>query len=235
MSSSEWAKREASSKPNRWVHAVEVTRAWRVVGEPSAAVEDLAPDATKTKAWQSLGALGARLNEQEAQRFRKLKFEETSVYSRVQHISSPVESGNTSLVSSRAGPVPKTPHWVEPAEGPKRLYVLKLEGDANAFLNRPTGGKLVVKVGFSGEPRERCEAFNSALPGNCAFQWKIMKMGPQHRSSDHAIAGENKIKELLNNSGGESLGREFFLAEVELVLEAFDAGVARANSFRSRS
>ncbi len=124
---------------------------------------------------------------------------------------------------------------VREAEGLKHLYILNLMGNADAFLGESADGRLIVKVGFSASPERRCCDFNRALPKG-AFHWTIHKSTFTERhdlfpSSDHALAGEQAMKDCLEKSG-KSLGGEFFLAGPEAVEAAWRQAVAAAEKRR---
>lgn len=119
------------------------------------------------------------------------------------------------------------------AEGPKHLYILRLEGNIDAFLGRPADGQFVLKAGFSKSPDSRRDTFNKFLP-KCAFRWAIQNSTHEeglrpYPTSTHAKAGENAMHVHLAEHG-ESLGGEFFLASGPTVEKAWAEAKASAES-----
>lgn len=236
MAPHEWdAKENDPQRAGKWNHAVKATRAWRVTPETRMNVRDFAPEACATGAWQHIGALGVKLSHEEAQNILKLDLKEVDVYGENPIIGSAPGSAREILAPSRAGPVSQSPFVTRESEGPKHLYVLKLCGDTDAFLGEPANGKSIIKAGFSKSPRTRCEDHNRALP-QCAFRWEVLFSGDTsgydpYPSSDHAKAGERAMQEVLcRRPAGWSLGGEFFLADRELIEEAWRRGNASAKA-----
>jgi hypothetical protein len=123
------------------------------------------------------------------------------------------------------------------SEGPKHLYILRLQGDTDTFLGEAAGDKIVVKAGFSRSPQTRCDDHNRALP-RCAFQWGVHFSGgaagyEPYPSSEYAKAGERAMQEVLcRQPAGMSLGGEFFLAAPELIEEAWTKGNLAAKAYK---
>jgi hypothetical protein len=125
---------------------------------------------------------------------------------------------------------------VREAEGPKHLYILRLHGDADRFLGYGSGGRSIIKVGFSMSPQTRRDAHNKALPA-CAFKWHIENSTFAEKripfpSSNHALAGEKVMKELLDREA-KSLGGEFFLADQQAIGRAWKAAIQAAENWTS--
>ncbi|KJC62167.1 hypothetical protein UP10_01980 [Bradyrhizobium sp. LTSPM299] len=230
MSPAAWiAKERDPNNRERWNFAVKAVRAWRVTPESRMDIRDFAPEATASGAWQHIGSQGVPLSRQEALRILKLDLQEIEVYGETPILASVSGTARQILAPTKAGPVSQSPYVVAEAEGPKHLYILRLQGDMDAFLGEPTHGKHVVKAGFSRSPITRCNDFNRALP-KCAFRWEVLHSGSQagsepYPSSGHAKAGELAMQDVLRRPpGGCSLGGEFFLAKADLISEAWQNG-----------
>ncbi len=238
MAPSAWAAKERDpERAAKWNYAVKATRAWRVTPESRMDVREFAPDATSTGAWQHIGSRGVTLTRKEALNILKLDLQEVDVFGENPIIGSAPGSAKEILAPSKAGPVSQNAFVTRESEGPKHLYVLRLQGDTDAFLGKPADGKMIVKAGFSRSPRTRCDDHNRTLP-ECAFHWEILYSGPAsgydpYPSSDHAKAGERAMQTILCRlpSGG-SLGREFFLADSDLILEAWQKGNLAAKEYK---
>lgn len=231
------AERGNPDRRERWVHAVQVIRAWRIPEEQRPAIEEFAFDTYSHDNAQMIGARGARLTRAEAQGILKLDLVPTRVFGRDEWVDEavPIPAGEA-LRPSRPGPVSRSAYVVREAEGPKHLYILRLEGDADAFLGYPADGRVIVKVGFSGSPTTRLDAFNRALP-KCAYAWTLDRSTHSDGrdafpSCNHALAGENAMKMLLEREG-DSLGGEFFLAKPSAIARAWLAAIQAAENWKS--
>ena len=230
MSPSAWEQKDNDPEyRDSWNYGVKVIRAWRVTDDTMIDVSELAPLSTESGAWQHIGSRGVKLKKSEAQNIKKFDLEEVEVYGDGKIIHSTVANAKEILKTSKAGPVSKKSFVVRESEGPKHLYILKLCGDTDAFLDREVNNKLVVKAGFSKDPNSRCRDFNRALP-ECAFHWEVMYSGViskfnAYPCSDDAKAGEKVMhKHLCKTPTGESLGREFFLADTTQIEKAWIKG-----------
>lgn len=238
MSPYEWNVKESDpQRAGKWNYGVKATRAWRVTPESQMDVRAFAPKATETGAWQHIGARGVKLSRQDALNILKLDLQEVDVYGENPIVGSSPGSAREILAPSKAGPVSQAPFATKESEGPKHLYVLKLEGDADAFLGEAANGKLIIKVGFSKSPMTRRDDHNRTLPRG-AFRWEVLYSGQTsgfdpYPSSDHAKAGERAMQEILcREPHGKSLGGEFFLAETALIKEAWQKGNSTAKEFK---
>ncbi|WP_066592562.1 hypothetical protein [Sphingomonas pruni] len=230
------AERADPERVNAWLHALRAIRAWRIPKENRPYVRDIFPDTHNGgDNGTAIGSYGLRLSKADALRVLELPFYEVPVFG-----GGPVEAlipgpAEQVLQPSRPGPVSKAGFTVREAEGPKHLYILRLHGNADQFLGYSTGGRWIVKVGFSVSPDTRCLAHNRALPA-CAFKWRIeQSTHAQGRlafpSSGHALAGENAMKESLVREG-RSLGGEFFLADTQALDRAWKAAIIAAENWK---
>lgn len=233
----EEAWREKQANPDRrdkWNHAVQAVRAWRVTPETRLHVEDFAPESYSPNRAQFIGAWGVKLTPEEARRILDLDLVEVEVFGGQSAFDGLPGPARDVLKPSRAGPVSQMGFWTREAEGPKHLYILRLCGDADKLLGYSAAGREVVKVGFSHSPDTRCEAHNKALPA-CAFKWGVERSTfvdgrDPFPSSGHAKAGEQAMKDLLDKCG-KSLGGEFFLAHPADVARAWQAAVKAAENW----
>ena len=98
---------------------------------------------------------------------------------------------------------------------PRELYVLRLSGDADAYLGKSAKGRSIYKIGLSVSPDLRRQSFQKSMPCG-AFIWKIERRSRDVgfgvlQSFDSAVAGENAMKETLVTCA-DWLGGEFYLA-----------------------
>ncbi len=231
MSDDRWEEKEKNSEDKRWNYAIEAVRAWKTIPESRMSVKEFAGDTYRRKGGRQISRRGARLELHEARRILDLDLYEVDVYGQQKVGFSAVGAAKDVLTPSRAGPVSQSPYIVGEAEGRKHLYILKLMGDADAFLCEHAHGRIIVKVGFSASPERRCDDYNRTLPQG-AFHWTIHKttFGESYApfpSSGYALAGEQAMKDSLDRSG-KSLGGEFFLAGPVEIEDAWRRGVAAA-------
>lgn len=229
-------ERSDPDRARRWAYALKAVRAWRITPEERPFVRDIFP-ATHANGnnGTQIGSYGVRLQPKEAFALLDLNMIEVQVFG-----GPPVDTYLPApalqvLTPSRPGPVSQTGYMVREAEGPKHLYVLRLEGDADALLGYDATGQLVVKVGFSCSPETRRAAHNKTLPA-CAFEWRMHHSSyvdglEAFPSSGHALAGEQAMKDLLSKSG-RSLGGEFFLASGQAVQQAWDRALIAAKNWK---
>jgi hypothetical protein len=235
----EEAWREKQANPDRrdkWNYAVQAVRGWRVTPETRMSVERFAPESYWPKRSQFIGAWGVKLTPEEARHILHLDLVEVEVFGGHSAFDGLPGPAREVLKPSRPGPVSQTAFWAREAEGPKHLYILRLDGDADKLLGYSANGKTIVKVGFSHSPATRCEAHNKALPA-CAFKWHVERSTfvedrAPYPSSDHALAGERVMKNLLEVEQ-TSLGGEFFLADEEAIARAWAAAKSAAENWTS--
>lgn len=218
-------------RKRRWAFALKASRAWRVTPETRTTVQQFAPITYSHGAATIIGARGRKLTAAEARNILALDLVEVPVFGGGPVDLLPLGPATDVLRPSKAGPVSSTGHWRKEAEGPKHLYVLKLDGNGDHFMGETIGERLVVKVGMSRSPSVRCDDHNRALP-KCAFQWTIAR-STHHEGRDPfpnsrpALAGEQMMKDFLAREA-RSLGGEFFLASPKQVEQAWRAGTAAA-------
>jgi hypothetical protein len=238
ISGDQWAKKEADPESRgKWLYALRATRAWRIAPEDWQDVGDLFPAAYASADPQFIGAAGVPLGPEEAEKLLQLDVYEVAVYGQNRPIDPTITTLETALTPSRAIPPASGGYWVGETDGPKHLYILKLEGDIADYLGRPRAmveDKQIIKVGFSRSPQSRRDQIQAAYPAG-AFRWAIL--WPQDTSAPApyanariAIAGEDAMKARLVDGGAESLGGEFFFAEEWLVHHTWTAGRVSAEA-----
>lgn len=227
-----WQEKQANvERRGKWNYAVQAVRAWRVTPETRPTVAEFAPITFTPGRGQVIGAQGMRLDRTEAMRLLDLDFEEVEVFGGGAIDHTAAGPASDVLKPSRPGPVSSTPHMVREAEGPKHLYVLRLDGNVHHAMGRDVEDRAIVKVGLSRSPSTRCEDHNRTLP-QCAFRWTVerstfLEGREPFPSSVPALAGEQVMKDWLERYG-ESLGGEFFLADKDQVDRAWQRGVEAA-------
>ncbi|MBW4331388.1 hypothetical protein KY084_10945 [Stakelama sp. CBK3Z-3] len=231
-----WADEQRDEgRRDKWNYALKAVRAWRVSAETRPRVQEFAPETYSPSSATLIGARGRRLTVSEARGLLDLDLTEVTVFGGASvdfHVSGPARE---ILRPSKAGPVSQAAFMTRESEGPKHLYILALEGNADHFLGHSAEGNRIVKVGFSRSPDTRCYSHNCALPAG-AFRWSVLRSSAKDRSpfpsSSHALAGEKVMKNLLDQHGS-SLGREFFLASDNHIENAWNMALAAAETWKS--
>lgn len=235
MTPKAWAQKQANpDRRDKWNLAVQAVRAWQITPESRMPVQVFAPETYSPGRSQVIGAQGMKLTSAEAKRILDLDLVEVPVFGGPSIDGFLPGPAIQVLRPSSPGPVSQAPHIVREAEGPKHLYVLRLNGNADHLLGRSVGSRAIVKVGFSRSPETRCADYNRALPA-CAFSWQValstfVDGRAPFPSSRHALAGEAAMKDVLEEAG-ETLGGEFFLADAQSIERASIQGLRAAESW----
>ena len=232
ISGDRWREKEldAASK-GKWLHAVKATRAWSVVPEDWKRVEDIFPEAYGSANPEFIGASGVKIKVEEAKKLLQLDVQEKHVYGSTEVADLTIQTLESALLPSRAIPPPSAPYTVGETDGPKFLYILKLQGDIAAYLGFPAADvkeHSIIKVGFSKSPLARRNQIQSAYPHG-SFKWSILFPSPildeaPYANAAVAIVGEDAMKKRLVDGKAKVLGGEFFLAEDWLVSKTWAAG-----------
>ena len=233
MSKGKKPEKEKGQETKTWPHAIEAIYAWKVPPDARLPVKHFANVTYPQFINRNISRIGKLLVPEDALKILELNLYKVSVCGQPTIEFSSFGAAANVLTPSRPGPVSQSPYMVREAEGPKHLYILKLEGKTHEFLGKCTYGNIIVKVGFSASPERRCSDFNRTLPKG-AFRWIIYKSTFEEGhapfpSSGHALAGEQAMKNFLEKSE-KSLGGEFFLAGSEKIEEAWCQAIAAAES-----
>jgi len=237
MDPAEWAAKEADPESQgKWDIAVKATRAWKVAPESYQLIDDFADESYSLKLAQHIGSQGVRLTRSEADKLLDMTLVETSVFGEIAIDGASPVRGRDLLQPSKPGPVSQSGYYTREAEGPKQNYVLRLDGDADAFLGYAAAGQSIVKVGMSVSPPTRRDAFNAVLPAG-AYAWSLLRSNemdsrPPYDNSKLGLIGEAQMKAVLSQDGA-SLGGEFFLASDQAIERAWTEGQRAVQEFAS--
>lgn len=232
ISGDRWREKELDpASKGKWLYAVKATRAWSIVPEDWKRVEDIFPETYRSAHPEFIGASGVKVWAEEAEELLQLDVQEMHVYGSVTAADPAIQTLESALSPSRAVPPPSAPYTVGETDGPKFLYILKLQGDIAAYLGRPASDveeRSIIKVGFSKSPLARRNQIQSAYPAG-SFKWQVLFPAPMpdealYSNAAVAIVGEDAMKKRLIDGKAEVLGGEFFLAEDWLVHKTWAAG-----------
>lgn len=225
------ARLAREGRSERWRDAVQCTRAWEIAPNERLYVDDFAHLSYSKTKWREIGSQGIKLQREEAVKLLNLTVTEVPVYKGAKILdASPTTLGNA-LKPSQAGPNARHDYTVsvEP-DGPKELYIFKLKGDVANYLGRPQtdiDDKVIIKVGLSKSPAARLKQLQANLPTG-SYRWEILRStvldgDKAYSCHDVAVKGEDKMKIVLDEFA-ESLGGEFFLSDVGMILRAWVLG-----------
>lgn len=214
---------------DRWVHAFPVIRAAQITRRIS--IDHIAPTTLTQRDARNIASRGKLLTPAEAANALKLPIKPINVYGMPQLSETELEREFTPSngINPRFGK-----QIVNRSDGEHFLYALRLDGDAAYLLKRPhyeIGKKVIVKVGYSNDPKRRCEEHNSALPPAMSLTWKQDFVSRSFPSGQDAKDAEDGLKAHLKKIG-ESLGGEFFLCTRDDLQSAFIAASHSTAAFK---
>lgn len=228
-----YRRKVANGWRERWRFAVPVRRAWRVTRRIEA--HHLARVTFQMRNPILIASRAELLTPSEAAAAIRLPVKPANVFGEppLSEDELSVEAPLETFCSPSRG---VTPSYGERSftveDGENRLYVLKLQGSAAAFLGRQpfeVARKAVVKVGHAKDPQARCDTHNAHLPKKCAFKWSVAMASPPFPNGEAAKRAEDSLKEYFA-ARFESLGGEFYLGDQSQIEIEF-ANVTRSLSF----
>lgn len=217
----------------KWRHSLRALRAFSYIPERRLKVTDLDPSMLARA--RSISAMGEVLSDPtHIKLLRETPYVEVDVYTTASVVTGDIAAGSASGMV-QAGPASSGGYVVAGGSQwlPRELYVLKLDGDADAYLGFAASGRIIVKVGLAASPDLRRQTFQKAMPRG-AFTWQV------HRTTrgvgrkeypNHAIAviGEYAMKRHLATHA-DWLGGEFYLASEDVIEAAWRKGWEAAES-----
>lgn len=219
--------------PEKWRHSLRATRAFTYLPEHRLRVREFNP-ALLGRA-RSVAGMGEVLSDRsQIKRLRNTPWVEVQIYtSRTD--ASPREDAFPTQGKVRAGPTSAGGYIVAGSNqlSRRKLYVLRLSGDIDAYLGRSAGGRHIYKIGFSASPDMRRQDFQKAMPRG-TFRWHVERTSEPSNfeaglSFAAAVAGEDAMKEYLVEHA-EWLGGEFYLTTPSDLEIAWRQGTDAARS-----
>lgn len=219
---------------DKWQHSLRAVRAFSYLPEHRLPVVDFDPSIMARA--RSVSAMGEILTDRrQIARLRETPWVEVDVYS---HDGDGEDQEEFRPASGmvRPGPAAGDGYLVSSGtrELPRDLYVLRLQGDTNAYLGRPVEGRAIYKIGLSVSPDMRRQTFQKSMPRG-AFEWRVARTSSDTGfgkcpSFDAAVAGETAMKtHLVENA--EWLGGEFYLATEASIEAAWHIAHATVRAF----
>lgn len=221
-----------NEEPDKWRHSLKAIRAFSYLPEYRLSVSDLDP-LMKSRA-RSISSQGEILTSpKHIDILRNTPWLEVDVYNPSFETHSVQGYGFSGEGLVRAGPANSEGYVVSAGTQflPRELYIMRLGGDAAAFIGRPTNRKSIVKIGLSASPELRRQTIQKSMPRG-AFEWKITHTSssrgfPKCPNHTVAVKGEDAMKYYLA-SHAEWLGGEFYLASDADIDQAWHLGCQAA-------
>jgi hypothetical protein len=217
----------------KWEHSLRALRAFAYISDPLPIAKQIEP-ALSTGAARSIAGWGKILEDtKQINTLRRTPWREVAMY----RPGIPIETRDDVLSTDAmvpAGPITTQPYTVSPSVDLmfRRLYVLRLHGDTDAYLGKSAAGRHIYKIGLSASPDDRRRTLQKGMPRG-AFIWKTERVSPVDGTypAVAAVAGEDAMKRYLAGVGGRDrhLGGEFYLASNAEIHEAWISGIAQAD------
>jgi hypothetical protein len=223
-------------EPEKWNHSLRALRAFTYIPECRIEAADFDPELARRA--RPVTKWGEVLTDRKKiKRLRNTPWVEVDVYIPTGQAVETEEELIPRSGFNRAGPANRNGYVVSSsAHNLKRqLYILRLSGNMNAFLDRDAHGRQIYKIGLSASPEMRRLTLQSAMP-NGAFRWEICHHSQSKNQKDGysfyaAVAGEYAMKKALAKSS-EWLGGEFYLANPSDIKGAWKLGEQAALNYQ---
>ncbi|WP_225972838.1 GIY-YIG nuclease family protein [Paracoccus jeotgali] len=214
-------------RQDKWRNAMPVRRAWRT--SHTLDVKQVFPKSYDPSNGRYLARFGTWLVPEEARwLLEKVPFVETNVYG-----EPPVQ------VEEDAAAVASIASFLKPSKGifgafgdrsyetqdkPHELYLARFPDGADLLAGRPVPrGAGLVKIGISGDIKNRLKALNLSFPQSSTIGWKIIRTA---KFPNRASAGDAETafkSHAVEEFGATSLGKEFFVMDLNKAESLFNS------------
>jgi len=219
MSETAKTRNIALGRQGKWRHAMPVRRAWRT--NHTLDVNQVFPKSYDPKNGRYIARFGTWLVSQEARwLLESVPFRQTDVFG-----EPPITTLNG--VSAETGPISR---FLKPSRGvfgsfgersfdvqdrPHKLYLAVFPSSPELLAGRliPKGMAL-VKIGISGNIKNRLKALNLSFPQTATIGWKITRTAQFSNRSSAAVAEDSFKVRAIEEFGASSLGNEFFVMDL---------------------
>lgn len=219
MSEAAKTRNIALGRQEKWRHAMPVRRAWRT--NHTLDVNQVFPKSYDPKNGRYIARFGTWLVPQEARwLLESVPFRQTNVFG-----EPPIAPLNE--VGEQAGPISR---FLAPSRGvfgsfgersfevqdrPHKLYLALFPSSPELLVGRPiSNGVALVKIGISGNIRNRLKALNLSFPQTATIGWKITRTAQFPDRSSAADAEDSFKSQAIREFGASSLGNEFFIMDL---------------------
>ena len=215
-------------RQEKWRHAMPVRRAWRT--SHTLDVKQVFPKSYDPSNGRYIARFGTWLVPDEARRLlENVPFIETNVYGETPVQSIEKDSVETSSIASFLKPSKGVfgrfgDRSFEIQDKPHALYLAQFPEAADLLVGRPVAkGVGLLKIGISGNIKNRLKALNLSFPQTSSIGWKITRTAKFPNRAGAADAEAAFKSRALNEFGAVSLGKEYFVMELTKAEALFNA------------
>jgi hypothetical protein len=205
-------------RKEKWRNAMPVRRAWRT--DHTLDVSQVFPKSYDPKNGRYIARFGVWLVPEEARwLLEKVPFREVNVFG-----EPPIALDES---SSQTGPIS---NFLKPSRGvfgsfgdrsfqvcdkPHNLYLARFPSFPELLAGRPIpNGIGLMKIGISGDIKNRLKALNLSFPKTAKIGWKITRTAGFPDRSSAAVAEQTFKDAAVEQYGAASLANEFFVMEI---------------------
>jgi hypothetical protein len=219
MSEGAKARNITLGRQEKWRYAMPVRRAWRT--NHTLDVKQVFPKSYNPKKGRYIARCGTWLVPQEARwLLEKVPFTQTNVFGEEPITPSNNDSVKIGSISSLLKPSRGVfgsfgDRSFEVQDRPHKLYLALFPTSPVLLAGRPVpNGMGLVKIGISGNIRNRLKALNLSFPQTATIGWKIARTAQFPDRSSAALAEASFKVQAIEEIGAYSLGKEFFILDL---------------------
>lgn len=219
-------------KPESWQHSLKATRAYEIPAEFRPNIEEFEPRIHQNNRQRSVAKDGAKLSQEAIKILKALPWAQSELFKGNLPVNSDINVPHSSKAYRgrnfvRGGNANRSGYQVGETDSVKDLYLLKLAGPLDDYLDEPSDGRIVIKIGLSISPQTRRKSFQKALPKG-RFKWiveRTTRLDGHEPYSCFAVAeaGEMAMKEYLARTS-TWLNGEFYLVDPDIIETAWEIG-----------
>ncbi|MCW5725046.1 MAG: hypothetical protein KIS81_08805 [Maricaulaceae bacterium] len=216
------AKKEETiqlGRHEKWRHAMPVRRAWRT--KHTLDVKQVFPKSYDSSKGRYIARFGTWLTPDEARwLLEKVPFVETNVYGEKPINVEENKPSEEDFIASSLNPSKGIfaafgDRSYETRDKPHALYLAQFPEAADLLVGHtvPIGAGL-IKIGISGDIKNRLKALNLSFPQTSIIGWKIKRTAKFSNRNDAAEAEIQFKLRAVDQFGATSLGKEFFVMDM---------------------
>ena len=159
-------KKHYATEPDKWNYSLKAIKAYEIIPEDRPSIRDFEPSIHQANKAIAVSKHSAILTDAAFQRLKSYSYREVPVYDSDEsssfEIIAPTSEARAVKGYVSGGNANGSGYYVPPeGDSEKELYILKMSGDASAFLGEQTVDKKIYKVGLSISP---CLLYTSPSP-----------------------------------------------------------------------
>ena len=240
MSESAKKRNNELGRRDKWRHAMPVRRAWRT--RHTLDVKQVFPRSYDPSSGRYIARFGTWLVPDEARwLLEKVPFSQTNVFgepSAVDQITVQQPASISSILKPSRGVFGSFgDRSFQVQDKPHNLYLAHFPSSPELLAGqRLVSGTDLVKIGISGNIKNRLKALNLSFPQTATVSWKIIRTAPFQNRANAAEAEAAFKVHAIERFGGVSLGKEFFILNLNKANALFnELSPATGLDFRAKS